>query len=78
MIPEKVSIIDEQAFSKCTALKSVKLPEVMYWLSNECFDGCESLEEIDIPASVEIIDAMAFSNCTALQEVIRAGPAPPS
>ena len=62
--------IENFAFSGCTQLKRIELPENLDSIGWGCFEDCTSLEEIVIPGSVTEIDDEAFVNCTALKKVV--------
>lgn len=57
------------AFSNCTALKKVTLPDHLTELPDSAFLGCTALEEVVIPASVTAIGDGAFMGCTGLRSV---------
>lgn len=63
--------IGGNAFSGCTALKIIELPEGCYFdtKSSKVFSGCTALEKVTLPNSVDRIRDYAFSGCTALKEV---------
>ena len=58
--------IPDFAFTHCTALRSVTLPESLTSIEGAAFSGCRSLKEIYIPSSVSYIDARAFDNIPEL------------
>lgn len=67
---KNVQFINQEAFSGCEALKSVKLPdnallEMGVWAFNEC----TALEEVDLGKGLASIGARAFRNCSALKKV---------
>lgn len=39
-------------------------------IQQRAFEGCTTLEHIELPASVSVIDKVAFGGCTALKEVV--------
>lgn len=59
-IADSVTVIEENAFARCTALKEVVLPASLRKISGRAFCDCEMLEELNIPNCVEEIDADAF------------------
>lgn len=69
VISDKVTEMNEFAFSWCDSLKEVDLPAGISRIGISAFQGCNSLESIYIPDKVTIIDEQAFSKCTALKEV---------
>ena len=70
IIPEGVTIIDENAFKGCKTLQIVTLPSSLKVIGEFVFSECESLVEIIIPRNVTIIEKNAFSCCTNLRRVI--------
>ncbi len=54
------------AFSGCTSLESVVIPDRVVSIFGSAFSGCTSLESIVIPDSVTSIDNSAFDNCKKL------------
>lgn len=74
VIPEGYIEIGNNAFSGCTALKTVELPTSVTLIGDKAFMGCTSLTSVVLPAALE---AMGFSNnghwmfrdCTALKDI---------
>ena len=66
---KKVVAIEPAAFSGCTSLKSIKLPEGICYIGENAFDGCTLLKSITIPKEVSEISAETFNNCTSLTSV---------
>ena len=58
------------AFSGCTTIKSVTLPEDVTAIGYVAFSGCSGLNTITIPASVTEIGGEAFQNCDSLVSVV--------
>ena len=65
-----VKTIPESAFSDCTGLRKVIIPEGVTEIGGYAFEGCTSLAEVTIPESVTEIGVRAFDDCTSLTEVI--------
>ena len=61
--------IANNAFSNCTGLTSITIPDSVTSIDNSAFYGCTSLTSITIPDSVTSIGNSAFSGCTGLKEV---------
>lgn len=62
---EKVS---SYAFAECTGLVSANLPNVTSSSGTFLFDGCESLQNVNIP-KVSSVSNYAFRNCSALEKI---------
>lgn len=68
----KVSGLDalsEGAFSDCSRLKTIVLPETIEIIENGAFSGCVGLTSLNIPDGVKTIKHDAFYNCTGLTSV---------
>lgn len=78
VIPKKISVnstvysvisIKDCAFSYCSHLKSVTLPEGLTEIGKYAFAYCSALPSITIPSSVTSIGEYAFSNCESLTAI---------
>ena len=58
--------VGKSAFSDCTSLKSITLPNGVKSIGVNAFDGCEQLENINIPDSIMTIGNNAFRDCNNL------------
>lgn len=65
----KVTSIGYRAFSKCTSLKSIEIPDSVTSIGNFAFEHCTSLESIVIPNSVISIGSFAFRSCDSLTSI---------
>ena len=64
-----VTAIGDGAFSGCSALQSVTLPEGLQNIGERAFSYCDALQSVAIPERVVNIGDWAFSSCTTLQNV---------
>lgn len=64
-----VTSIGSGAFSGCTGLTEVTIPNSVTSIGQQAFDGCTGLAEITIGNSVTSIDFYAFNGCTGLTEI---------
>ena len=61
-----VTSIGASAFSNCSSLKSVTIPNGIATIGDNAFQNCSDLASLTIPNSVTTIGASAFSNCRCL------------
>jgi hypothetical protein len=64
-----VTSIGISAFSGCTGLTSIVIPNSVTSIGIRAFSGCTGLTSIVIPNSVTIIDHSAFEYCRGLTSV---------
>lgn len=64
-----VESIESCAFSDCTGLTSVTLPESVGNIGYRAFFGCTGLTSVTLSDSVYYIDIEAFSGCTGLTSI---------
>lgn len=69
VIPEEITWIAPEAFSRNETLKSVKLPSKITAIEENTFYGCDKLESVVIPDQVTVIGQEAFNDCTTLKSV---------
>lgn len=69
--PNKITQIQGHAFDS-SALRTVKWPTFLYSFSNDAFNGCYYLEELDLSSCINFsqISNRAFKGCTSLRSVI--------
>ncbi|MBO4983282.1 MAG: leucine-rich repeat protein [Clostridia bacterium] len=64
-----VRFIGSGAFSDCTSLASIEIPNGVTTIFASAFLNCTSLTSVEIPNSVTSIGGSAFSNCTSLTSI---------
>ncbi|MBQ5334391.1 MAG: leucine-rich repeat domain-containing protein, partial [Oscillospiraceae bacterium] len=74
IIPAKVdglpvTSIGNSAFSNCTGLTSITIPDGVTSIGKLAFSSCTKLTSITVPDSVTCISELAFSSCTGLGSV---------
>lgn len=58
-----LTIIDQSAFTDCTTLTGVIIPDGIQSIANYAFNGCFNLASVTIPDGVTSIGNYAFSQC---------------
>ena len=64
-----VDVIGDFAFSSCSDLTSVTIPNSVTTIGERAFQECTNLTSVSIPNSVTTIDAYAFYDCSSLTSV---------
>ena len=62
-------VIERSAFSECTALTTIRIPEGVVKLGAYAFSDCTNLKRIYLSSSVSIFEEYVFLDCKALTEV---------
>ena len=65
----RVTSIGDEAFSYCSSLTAITIPEGVTSIGDYAFDGCTSLTAINIPEGVTSIGSDAFSYCRSLTSI---------
>ena len=71
VIPSDGSIaaIGDKAFSSCTSLTSINIPDGIISIGEDAFRGCTSLKSVSLPNSIISIGSGIFTGCTELSEI---------
>ena len=64
-----VTSIGSSAFSRCSQLTAVTIPEGVATIGSSAFESCSSLTAVTIPASVTNIGSWVFDYCSALTAI---------
>lgn len=74
VIPASVTEIGDNAFYRCTSVKSIVLHDNIGKIGDYAFAGCISLKNIGktnaLPSSLTSIGTAAFSNCASLPSIV--------
>ena len=69
VIPDEVTEIGEEAFSRCNNIVSVSISENVQKIGKYAFSFCERLEKVNIPHGVKIIEISTFYSCKSLKSI---------
>ncbi len=64
-----VTAIGDDAFSECTSLVSIELPNSLISIGESAFSNCTSLTSIELPEDITSIEFRAFEGCTSLTSI---------
>ena len=67
---KKTKIIGTNAFSGCTSLTNIELPETVEQIQDGAFSECSRLKRIVLPKNLKEIDIYALEHCPALEIII--------
>ena len=67
-LPESLKILGNYAFSNCSKLRTVNVPEGITTLHGT-FMNCDSLSNVSLPSTLTDIDSKTFSGCTNLLSI---------
>lgn len=73
-----VTSIGEAAFSGCSGLASITIPDSVMSIATCAFDKCTGLTSIIIPDSVKSLGSSAFSGCSSLTKINMLPTTPPT
>lgn len=65
-----VESIGAYAFSKCSGLVAVQLPNSIKTINDCAFYWCDNLKSLTLPSNLETIGKAAFSHCEKLTDVV--------
>lgn len=72
IVSEGITSIRKMAFMECPNLKKLTLPQSVTIIEDNAFDGCRTLEYVDLGGAVTI-GTQAFLNCSAVKELTISG-----
>lgn len=65
-----VSAIEGGAFSECTELTSISIPNNVSDIGHNAFAGCTNLKNVCLPNGLTVIESDLFDGCSSLTNVI--------
>jgi len=65
-----LSVIGTSAFSECTGLKTITLPDTVSEIGNYAFAGCESLTSFELPQGLVTLGSSAFKGCNNISSYV--------
>lgn len=71
-IPDSITKITTNAFSRCEALETVVLPNTITALEATCFAWCRKLTDVELPEGLKDIMTYVFNSCAFENVVIPA------
>lgn len=57
------------AFTYCTSLREVVLPDTCVYIADSAFGYCQSLETVHLPTSLSVLGRYCFNRCAALTTI---------
>lgn len=69
----KFTTLDREAFSDCSNLLEITLPDTLTTIGNSAFENCAKLHYIEIPINVSSIGTSVFSGCPLTDIVVAEG-----
>lgn len=68
-LPVSMREIGAGAFSGCSSIRQLVLPEGIATIASSAFSGCSALQYVTLPKSVETIGNLAFDGCSQLEQI---------
>ena len=68
-MPRYTTLVDTNAITNLTELRSVQSPNTLQQVGSMAFVGCVNLDQIDLPDSFEMINGLTFMNCRSLSKL---------
>ena len=64
-----LAVLPDGAFAYNSKLENIILPDIVTFIGNFAFEGCQKLENIELPDSVTSIGSYAFEGCQKLENI---------
>lgn len=69
IVPDGVTIIENNAFKGCISLEEVKLPESCTAIGVSAFEDCKALKKVNLPKGIFVLAKKVFKNCVSLESL---------
>ena len=66
----KVTTIENNAFSYCSKLQNIEIPDAVTSIGSYAFQNCEAMTSAKIGNGVETVNGYSFSGCSSLNEIV--------
>lgn len=70
IVPEGVTKIGKEAFSRRSSLKKINIPKGVTEIGAHSFAWCTNLEKIELPEEITILEDFLFEGCQKLEKVV--------
>jgi hypothetical protein len=77
VLPDSLSVIADQTFADCQALKSVVIPDKVVSIGNKAFFRCVYLTSVTLSSGFQEIGPNAFANDPRIKTITSMAPVPP-
>ena len=68
-MPQTLREIESNAFSNCTSLQSINIPNGVTKIRKSAFFMCKQIQSISLPQTLQEIESVTFSGCSSLQYI---------
>ena len=69
VLPEGIVKVGNAAFSGCSKLEKVDMPDSVESIGGFAFKGCGDLKEMILPEGIRSIEGSTFSGCSSLEKI---------
>ena len=69
-LPKTLQSINGYAFSNCSKLSEIVVPEGVTTVGEHCFENCTSLTSVSLPTTLKVLENHLFNNCNKLESFV--------